>query len=331
MAYKSYPFAYGSIKAKEKKLLSKERMMRISELKTADDALRALAETGYSLGDAGAADFERLIKREIKQAYEYVMKVMPDAYTLDLFLIRADYHNLKVLLKLTMKKEPLASSAFKDNGTIPLEVLKAAVADKKYERIPEEMKKALIALDRQFSVKEDVSLIGLYLDTAYAEQVVCIVKGVREGFIREYIAAYADITNVISFLRLRLLSMGREMLKKVFIKGGRIKEELLFELYEAALEAVPHAFGKLDCSRVLNKAFEEFKRSGSLYTFEKARDDYLLDIVKAHSNDVFSVAPSIAYLLAKEREADNIRLVMTAKLNGKDADFVADRIKEMFS
>ena len=331
MAYKSYPFAAANIKAKELKLVTREKLNRIAEAKNAEEAYRALSETGYGMGEACTDDFERLIRREIKTAYEYVKKVAPDASALDLYLIRSDYHNLKVLLKLSLKKEPFESTALKENGTLPVEVLKAAVSDKKYDRLPEEMKSALKMLDRQFSVKEDISLIGLYLDTAYAAHAMRMVKGLQEDFLRNYMAAYADFTNVISFIRLRLLGFGREMLKKVLIQNGKIQEKTFFDVYEVGLDSISHFFARWDYDRAMNTAFEEFRRSGSLFTFEKARDDYLLNVIKAHKNDVFSIAPSIAYILAKEREADNIRLVMTAKLNGKDAEFVSDRIKEMYS
>lgn len=331
MAYRSYPFAAANIKAKELRLVSREKLNRVAEAKNAEEAYRALSETGYGLGEACTNDFERLIRREIKTAYEYVRKIVPDPNALILYLIRSDYHNLKVLLKLSLKKEPLESTALKENGTIPVEELKLAVTDKKYDRLPEEMKSALKLLDRQFSVKEDVSLIGLYLDTAYASHAMRLVKSLKEDFLRDYMGAYADFTNVISFIRLRLLGFGREMLKKVLIPNGRIREKTFYDVYEAGLETISHFFAKGDYDRALNTAFDEFRRSGSLFAFEKARDDYLLNVIKEHKNDVFSVAPAIAYLLAKEREADNIRLVMTAKSNGKDADFVSDRIKEMYS
>jgi V/A-type H+-transporting ATPase subunit C len=330
MAYKSYPFASVSLKAKSVKLVTKEKLMQIAEAKSLEDAYRSLSETGYGIGES-SDDFERMIRRELRSAYEYTIKVAPDVNAFGLFLLRADYHNLKVFLKLALKKEPLESDALKENGTIPVEALRAAVTDKKYERLPEEMKRALKALDRQFSVKEDVSLIGLYLDTAYAEHVMRIVKGVRSDFIKRYMTAYADFTNVISFIRLRLLGFGKEMLKKVLIPNGRFRAKTFMEIFDTGLDSAAGVFARWNYDRPMRTAFEEFKKNGSLFAFEKARDDFLLNIIKAHRNDVFSIAPSIAYILAKEREADNIRLVMTAKANGKDADFVADRIKDMFS
>jgi V/A-type H+-transporting ATPase subunit C len=331
MTYKSYPFASASLKVKETRLVTKEKLLRIAEAKTMGEAYKALAETGYGLGETCVDDFERLIRRELKTAYEYTAKIAPDEEAFSLYLIRTDYHNVKVLLKLLLKKEPLSSAALKENGTIPVDTLKTAVTDKKYDSLPPEMKQALITLDRQFSVKEDVSLIGIYLDAAYARQAGRIVGRVKDGFVKEYMAAYADFTNVISYIRLRLLEMGKETLKKVFIPGGDIKEKQFYEVFDVALDSVSHYFARRGLDKPLNGAFEEFKKNGSLYTFEKVRDDYLTGIIKKHKNEVFTIAPTIAFILAKEREADNIRLVMTAKQNGKDADFVTGRIKEMYS
>lgn len=332
MQKKSYPFACASIKVKEKKLITKERLLRIAESATADEAFKALLETGYGAGEAcDVAGFEKLIKREMKNAYEYILKMVPEKNAFDLFLYRNDYLNLKVLLKLSIKKEPLESSTFKENGTLPLEILKSAVTDKNYADLPEEMRKALLSLDRQFSVKEDVSLIGLYLDSAYAAQIQRFLKDIKSDFIKEYMRAFADFTNVISFIRLRLLNFGKEMFKRVYICGGRFEEKTFMELYDVGFESLSRSFAKNGYEKSMSEAFLIFQKTNSLYPIEKARDDFLLDLIKKHSNDVFTMAPSIAYILAKEREAENIRIVMTAKLNGKDADFVSDRIKAMYS
>lgn len=331
MTYKSYPFASASLKVKETRLITKEKLLRIAESKTIAEAYKSLAETGYGLGEVCVDDFERLIKRELKSAYEYAAKIAPDENAFALYLLKTDYHNIKVLLKLLLKKEPLSSAALKENGTIAIDVLKTAVTDKKYDSLPPELKQALLALDRQFSVKEDVSLIGIYLDSAYARQARRIVKSVKDGFVKEYMSAFADFTNVISFIRLRLLEMGKEMLKKVFIPGGELKEKDFLDVYDVGLDSVSHYFARGGLQRPMNAAFEEFKKTGSLYAFEKARDDTLTGIIKKRKNEVFTIAPTIAYILAKEREADNIRLVMTAQHNQKDADFVTGRIKEMYS
>ncbi|MEL7609343.1 MAG: V-type ATPase subunit [Bacillota bacterium] len=332
MRGKSYPFACASIKVRETKLLTKEKLLRIKEAGSAEDAFKLLSEIGYGSGECHQAVlFESLIKRELKDAYDYISRIVPDQNAFNLFLYKNDYLNLKILLKRYAKKEPLSSGALKKNGTIPLEILKSAVADKQYGALPAEMKEALISLDRQFSVKEDVSLIGVFLDSAYARQLQRAVKGVRDGFIKDYMAAYADITNVISFIRLRLLNMGKETLKKVFIEGGAFEEKAFFEAFESGLDSISHYFAKRGFERSLNAAFDEFKKSGSLYAFEKARDDYLIDIIMKHKDDVFTIGPSVAYILAKEREADNIRIVMTAKLNGKDAEFLGGRIKGMYA
>ncbi|MEZ4357725.1 MAG: V-type ATPase subunit [Eubacteriales bacterium] len=330
MTYKSYPFACASLKVKETKLLTKEKLMRIAETNSADEAYKALADTGYGLGET-SSNFEALIRKELRDAYEYTAKIAPDEKAFSLYLLKTDYHNLKILLKLLLKKEPLSSKALRQNGTIPTEILKTAITGKKYNSLPVEMKEALLLLDRQFSVKEDVSLIGLYLDAAYATQLLRIVKDVKEDFIKEYITAYIDFTNVLSYIRLRILNSGKDMLFKVLIKGGKIGEKMFLDLFNTDWDSVAGYLARQGYEKPLKTAFEEFKKSGSLYAFEKARDDYLLNIIKEHKNDVFSIAPSISYILAKEREADNIRIIMTAKLNGKDKSFVFDRIKEMYS
>jgi V/A-type H+-transporting ATPase subunit C len=63
---------------------------------------------------------------------------------------------------------------------------------------------------------------------------------------------------------------------------------------------------------------------------EKKRDDYLLALIKEQRHDMFGIGPLLGYYVAKQREAAAVRMVMTAKQGGIDADVVTKRLKDLY-
>ena len=62
---------------------------------------------------------------------------------------------------------------------------------------------------------------------------------------------------------------------------------------------------------------------------QKTADDYLYGFIKAKQYDTDSIEYIIAYLLQKQREATDVRLVMTGKLNGFAPEAVGERMREL--
>ena len=63
---------------------------------------------------------------------------------------------------------------------------------------------------------------------------------------------------------------------------------------------------------------------------EKARDDYLMSLISAHKHDAMSLYPVVGYIIAKEREAQNVRLILTVKRNGLSENVIAERLVKLY-
>ena len=72
------------------------------------------------------------------------------------------------------------------------------------------------------------------------------------------------------------------------------------------------------------------KNLTELSALERAIDDYLLSIAKAAKMVPLGIEPIIGYLLAKEREILNLRLVFTGKLNKLPEETVRRRLRDVY-
>lgn len=90
-------FANTRAKAKELNLFSEERLLRMMECSTLNDAVRILVEANYGGGTIvdDPNDFENILMAEQKLATDFVHEVAPEGIGFECFFLRNDYHNIK--------------------------------------------------------------------------------------------------------------------------------------------------------------------------------------------------------------------------------------------
>ena len=106
MPQPSYAYACARLSALNKRLLEPQTVQRMAD-GSLQDAMRALSDVRYgNLPDATEADVERMIEREMTDAILEVREISPNPAITDLFLLRADVQNLKVLIKARLLNQP---------------------------------------------------------------------------------------------------------------------------------------------------------------------------------------------------------------------------------
>jgi len=322
----SYPFASARVKALETKLITKEKISRLAEAKDFETALRQLAEFGYG---QPASDFEAMIQNELSQADALLAELSPSDVFTRIIRTERDYYNLKVIIKRLMRELSLDGVPLV-SGNISVDTLRRAISENNYFDLPENMKNALMYIDKQFAVAADPSVIGVALDRAYAKEIRDLTAQMKDPLVTRYFQAYFDISNIIAMMRVRAAGAPKETFDRAFLKGGTIEKRTLLDAFDVPDEGILAAAGKGGYAAILQDAFDDYLKTGSLYSLEKRRDDYLLSLLKAQRHDMFGIGPLFGYYVAKQREAAAVRLVMTAKQGGIDMDVVGKRLKELY-
>ena len=186
MPQPSFPFAAARVRSKENSLLTKEQLLRMNEAESPEAAMALLAEYGYETGDLAPEEYEKCIQKELDKACAFVEEVTPDKAATDMFFLRFDYHNLKVILKSEYRGVGGAVRNLVNRGTRDPREMLENVHEKRYSAFPKEMKEALADIDRRFSVKPDVSYLSFALDRAYAAQITAMAKKAKNPVVREY-------------------------------------------------------------------------------------------------------------------------------------------------
>ena len=251
-------------------------------------------------------------------------RVTPDPALTDAFLLRYDAQNLKILLKARiLGEEPERLSAC---GTIAPDVLRHAVSERVYKKLPAAFMEAMQALEKRVALKADPMEIDAVIDRAAFQMALDLMKRTKSDTARQYFSAKADLQNAVTALRIRALKGLNVKPEQLYLPGGSIKkwpdanelEEKLPRLFSAWPAAVREAvsLSSRDAARIP--------------VLEKAAEDHLLSMWRPFRHEPFTVEALIGWLLAHERAAQAVRLIMAAKLNGFSEEALRERLREAY-
>jgi V/A-type H+-transporting ATPase subunit C len=331
MAKNSYPFASVVIKSKETRLLTGEDIERLLGAKDAQEAAAMLVEWGYGGFEIETpAGYTKLIAREMSATYKLLRSISPEPEITDLFFLRSDYHNLKVIVKAVATGTSVNKHNLMRGGIFEVPDLLAAVQEKKYGALTDGMRGALSRIDRAFAVEEDISLIGVALDRAWANEVSGRIKE-QDGrsFVRRYFSVQFDMENILLLLRARDAGFSRDLFEQALFPEGQISHTVLKKAFELPKEELAGVFARGGHAGGIAAGLDEYLETGSLKLLEKYRDDVLLKTAGEDKNNLFSAAPIVYYMIRKEREAKAVRMVMTAKLNNIEKEWIGKVLVEV--
>ena len=317
---KIYPFAVAAVRSMENNLITRDKLMQMADAPTAEDALRVLTESGYGeLAPGQIHDFETLLSNHLENVYKSLMGLIPEEKLIDVFLYKNDYHNIKVLIKQELSGTD-GDAYLVNGGTIPVEKLKEAFAERKFTDFQEIDGKAVDEAMEAYAKTKDARYIDLILDKACFETMHSFAKKTKNDYIIGYIERLADVTNIKTFVRVKRLGKSFKLFEEAFVPTGSLDMDAFRRADESDNPEGALGFGEI-CADCMKVSFTEF---------EKNCDDYLMSYVKDAKYKALTPEPIVGYILAKETEVKCVRIIMTCKLNNIDSETIKERVREAY-
>ena len=315
----------------EKRLLTKEHIARLSACQTYEEGLRLLREAGYgqqaeAAPQAEGDELERMISAELSSAYELINELMPESRRniTDAFRLKHDVINIKLLYKLRLLGQELDRAELDKGGIYEDEKLKKAISTGDYSFMPKQLADELERLDVDTYYGADPKKVSVAIDNAYA----AYGRAHQNAFVKKYFKALADFDNLLIMIR-----GGADG----FMPEGDIKLSELNAIGEAmrtsperAADKIADVFCSSSARKAARAAYEEYLKTGSPASFEGARDEFLIRMASEGRQDIDSPAPIVGYMLAREREAAVVRLILTAKRSELPSNIVKERGVELY-
>jgi V/A-type H+-transporting ATPase subunit C len=336
-----YAFANGRIKKFEKGLLTKDLLDRMIKSTDTISAIKILMESNlnnYSFDLNNPENYEDSLNRELLSSYNIIKdisKVSTFNFLYFTFASKYDFHNIKILIKSKYLKEDVSDKLISPIGTINIKKLNLAIIDEKYEDLPNSFEFLIKKIFLEYSKFKDPEIIDFILDKERYIMIFNKIKEVEiieteENFLKRFIKINIDLNNIISSIRAKIRGEEKIFLKKFLISEGDFNIKNIVEIYDSTLSSWPEKLVYTDYKNVIELGIKYFQKNNSLMELEKLRDNFILDFVKVGKYITFGIEPLVGFMVAKENDIKNIRIILSGKLNKLLPSTIKESVRDTY-
>jgi len=313
-------YANGRVAVLSTKLLTADKYQRIAEANTVAEAVKVLAESGYGGGSTESGDYEAMLRAELDSVANLLRELASDDNCARYFLAKYDYLNAKVLMKCKYMRTDGVQYCFDCASVAPEEMKKALNADD-YEGFTPQMRQALVHIDELFADGDrGPRAVDVTLDKALFAEMESCAKRSKFSRLACYYEMEADCVNLTTLFRSKKAGFSKQAYEKMVVHGGTVKAEDLSRIWDADAEkAVDFVCGDFLKKLVRLLAEDAFKAENFVNSSKIA---YLSD-----NPDATTIAPLLAYYVAKIEEIDKVRFALICIKNDVDKETIKERLK----
>jgi len=311
------------VRAMENRLLTRERLERIVDAREDAEARNVLAECGYGeLNALDSAGLERALSAAREKLFEELTAAVPDGRLLDIFRLKYDYHNAKVLLKAGATGQEASHLLVSGGRYDPEELVEG------WQNCGAFFRQAVERAGECMEQTGDPQLTDLLLDKACFEEMGLLAKECGSAFLQGYVRLAVDAANLRSWVRCARLEKDGDFLRRVLMEGGNVS---VFALTQTRGQEVGQLFrpGPLTAAAELAADLAR-PGAGTLTAFERACDNALMAYQEKARRTPFGEEVVAGYLFAREAELTAIRTVMAGRMAGLDPDVIRQRLRQSY-
>lgn len=316
----------------ETRLLDKTKIDRMIDAPSAQEALKVLQETEYASSMNNikrAEDYEIVLRSELKRVYNLLYSTAPIKEIIDIMSLRYDYHNMKTLIKAKLMSKDL-SYLLVPIGTMNSEKLKSDISNEYYDDMRPIVREAVEKTLQHFSTTKDPQTIDVVMDGYMLKDTLITAQKLNNDFITKYVKSNIDLTNIRTLIRVKKQNKNKEFFNETITEGGYLDINRLNTLFIDSVDKIPDRLSHTNYSGILRQGIEAYNRDGNTSTLEKLSDNYLMGLIKDAKLVSFGPEPLLAYLVAKETEIRQIRIVMVGKINNVSSEFIRERLRDVY-
>lgn len=324
-----YLYLTAYIHALENRLLTHERTERMLEARNVTEAAKVLTECGYpELTDLTPAAIDRVLGHSRNELFRQLRGLMPDPDILDVFCLRHDYHNAKVLIKAeAMGTDP--APLFIDAGRWPAVRLREGYAQSDLHNATPIFMRAVAKAKETLAHSGDPQAADMVLDKACYQELADVAEESGSAFLKHYVSLTVDAANLRSAVRCVRMGKGISFIRQAMMPGGSVREDVL-----AAAASDPESLMRVYQGTHFAKAAEAGAKAlegGELTLFERLCDDTVMAEMSEARRKALGEEPVIGFLYAREAELTTIRIILTGRLAGLSTDIIRERLRETYA
>ncbi len=289
-----------------------------------DYIFSSLNEKNYDISDK---NFELVTKKAEEKLLKLLMEFSKNEDFVEYFRLPYDFFNLKTMYKGWLKEEGFENLKLVSFGLLSSEKLKKFYEGEEVGVIHPALAKSLKDFENDI-VEQTPFEIDVLWDKYLHRFFVFQAKKIGSDFLTKIHSLKIDILNVNNLLRFKSFDKDYKAYKHIFIEGGgQLSLYDLSDLYKEEPEIIIGKMNYLDYYEALKKGLDEFKKAENLSGLEIELEKFFASYVAQAGNKIFGFEILFAYFWLKMNEIANIRLLLTAKENNIQKDWILKRLR----
>ena len=323
-----YLYISSLLRAREPRMLSRDKAERMLDAPNFEDAAKMLTDSGYEdMSQMSVKQIETALSDRRAAVFHELETLIPNTAALDLFRLKYDYHNAKVLVKSEAMHRNDAS-LLSSSGRVAPETVQKRFQEDRLRDLPGGLGSAAEEARNLLARSANPQLSDFLLDKAYFREMNALADELDSDFARGYVALLADSTNLRSAVR--ILRMGKDIgyLQEALVAGGSVSEERLTQGISG--EGLASVFAGTALTKAAQLGAEAVS-GGTLTAFELACDNAVADYLSNAKLCSFGEESVIAYLAGTENELTAVRMILTGRLAGVPSDTIRERLRDLYA
>lgn len=317
------------VRAMETGLLTRERMEQILEARSDEEAAKILQECGYpALDPKYPEEMDAALARVREETLADLAAGAPDAGYLDIFKLKYDYHNAKVLLKAAaMGTDP--AHMLTDMGRVSAAALREAVESGRLEELPPCLASALEEAKEVLDTTRDPQRSDMVLDRWCYRDMMAAAEATGSSFLQGYVRAQIDAANLRALVRTLRMGKNADFLRDALLDGGAVEPQAILKISADSGAGLAELYAATDL-REAAEAGAALAKGGAMTEFEKLCDDAVEAYLAGAQMVPFGEAPLVGYLAARETEYTNLRILLLGRGAGLAPDLIRARLRRSY-
>tara|TARA_Y100000310_G_scaffold318878_1_gene373437 strand:+ start:4665 stop:5723 length:1059 start_codon:yes stop_codon:yes gene_type:complete len=337
-----YPYTYVRTSVMKSLLFKKhdyEKMLKMSF----NEIAKFMQESNYKKEisefapkHSGADLLEIALNKNLAYTFKKLIKISPKELGLVIreYAKRKDIEDLKTIIrgKFTNTDEKDVFDMITSAGTLSRDFQHELMKKESVEQVLKSNKLVNFSLLTKgldyLKEKNSLVMIENALDRYYYNNLIEFSKRLPEegALFRSFLINEVEILNILALLRLTKSKIENAS-EFIITARGSINPKItkMSELND--LDALTKALGDTKYKNAIDKGIEEFKATGSLITLETELYKYLLKHISLflHKHPL-SVEVILGFMLAKDIEIRNLRILIKGKQLGLEEEFIEKQL-----
>lgn len=303
------------LKSKEAKLSSSDSLKKMAAMKpeAAMDILRSTLVFNESEGKVSPFEYEKILTAELNGMYSFISSLIPDKIFCDIFRYQYDFMNIKALIKADFLHVSPDSMLF-SSGT--LDNIKQLYREKDPKALDGYFLKAVTDASKGITDHADPQRVDIITDRLYYEYTRKKADETGCDFLSEYLRKKTDIRNIITRIRIGLSDIPVSFFEEVYLPSSGLKKD-----YFTGSDNLTEMFAHSGYEKMIPEDIAD------LTQLEKNADSLLNEEVRKMSRSPFGAPVVCAYILEKENEIKNERIIMSGVISGDTPDRIIRRLR----